>query len=163
MPENSKKVCGIQENNQIVRPMQVADVEAVSVLEAAIFSQPWSQKGFLDALNMENTIFLVAEYAGKIAGYIGMYLSMDEGEITNVAVEPEARCMGIGNALLSQAKAIASTKGITRIVLEVRVSNANAIRLYERNGFKICGTRKGFYEFPKEDAYIMLYETEGIE
>lgn len=153
----------MQDSNGNVRPMQVADVDAVSVLEAAIFSQPWSKKGFNDALNMENTIFLVAEHTGKIAGYIGMYLSMDEGEITNVAVAPEVRCMGIGNALMSHAKAIATTKGITRIVLEVRVSNANAIRLYERNGFKICGTRKGFYEFPKEDAYIMLYETEGIE
>lgn len=163
MPKNNKKVCRIQENNHIVRQMQMADTDVVSALEAEIFSQPWTKKGFEDALNMQNTIFLVAENEGKIAGYIGMYLSLDEGEITNVAVAPDARCRGVGKELIFRAKEQAFAKGITRIVLEVRVSNDNAIRLYERNGFKICGTRKGFYEFPKEDAYIMLYETEGRE
>lgn len=146
-----------------VRSMQIEDTEAVSVLEAAIFSQPWSKKGFEDALNMENTIFLVAEYEGEIAGYIGMYLSLDEGEITNVAAAPGMRRMGVGNTLICSAIKAALENGITRIILEVRVSNETAIRLYERNGFKICGTRKGFYEFPKEDAYIMLYEAEEAE
>lgn len=146
-----------------VRSMQIEDTEAVSVLEAAIFSQPWSKKGFEDALNMENTIFLVAEYEGEIAGYIGMYLSLDEGEITNVAAASGMRRMGVGNTLICSAIKAALEKGITRIILEVRVSNETAIRLYERNGFKICGTRKGFYEFPKEDAYIMLYEAEEAE
>lgn len=153
----------MQEHNIKVRSMQIKDIKAVSSLEAAVFSQPWSEKGFEDALNMENTIFLVAENQGAIAGYIGMYLSMDEGEITNVAVAPGARCIGIGKELICCAKKTALEKGITKIILEVRVSNENAIRLYERNHFKICGTRKGFYEFPKEDAYIMMYEAEGEE
>ena len=153
----------MQDSNVKVRRMQLTDTDAVSALEAAIFSQPWTKKGFEDALNMQNTIFLAAENEGKIAGYIGMYLSLDEGEITNVAVAPDTRRRGIGNELISQAKERAFKKGITRIILEVRVSNENAIHLYEKNGFKICGTRKGFYDFPKEDAYIMLYEAEGTE
>ena len=52
---------------------------------------------------------------------------------------------------------IAENKGVARIVLEVRASNDSAIRLYERNGFVQCGMRKGFYEFPKEDAYVMVH------
>lgn len=75
-----------------VRAMQVKDAEQVSELERMIFSQPWSYQGFVDSLSLPNTVFLVAEENNKILGYIGMYLSIDEGEITNVAVSPEMRC-----------------------------------------------------------------------
>ena len=74
-----------------VRAMQVKDAEQVSELERMIFSQPWSYQGFVDSLSLPNTVFLVAEENNKILGYIGMYLSIDEGEITNVAVSPEGR------------------------------------------------------------------------
>ena len=111
----------------------------------------------MDALNLGNAIFFVAEEEGKIAGYIGMYMSLDEGEITNVAVTAKMRQRGIGGMLLSEMKKEAERRSIAKIILEVRVSNAGAIRLYERNGFKNCGVRKGFYELPKEDAYIMMY------
>ena len=59
--------------------------------------------------------------------------------------------------LLAEAKKEAESRSVGRIVLEVRCSNDSAIRLYERNGFVNHGVRKGFYEFPKEDAYIMIY------
>ena len=88
---------------------------------------------------------------------VGMYLAMDEGEITNVAVAPVERCHGVGGMLLTELLKIAENKGVARIVLEVRASNDSAIRLYERNGFVQCGMRKGFYEFPKEDAYVMVH------
>lgn len=140
-----------------VRKMQASDVEKVSQIEAAVFSRPWSKKGFLDALNLGNTIFLVAEENKKILGYVGMYVSLDEGEITNVAVAPDARQRGIGQSLIEKMKKEAEANSVAQIILEVRVSNAPAIRLYQRNGFVNCGTRKGFYDFPKEDAYIMTY------
>ena len=69
-----------------IREMQVRDTNAVAEIERQIFSQPWSRQGFLDAVNLGNTVFLVAEENNRIIGYIGMYLAMDEGEITNVAV-----------------------------------------------------------------------------
>lgn len=140
-----------------IRAMQVKDTENVAALEKGIFTQPWSQKGFADALRLGNTVFLVAEEQGRILGYIGMYLSMDEGEITNVAVDAAERRRGIGALLLQEMIHQAELRSIARIVLEVRVSNEVAIRLYERNGFVNCGVRKGFYEMPKEDAYIMIY------
>ena len=86
-----------------------------------------------------------------------MYLSMDEGEITNVAVCAEERGQGIGGLLLDELLRIGEQKGITKIVLEVRVSNDSAIRLYERKGFQNVGVRKGLYEFPEEDGFIMIY------
>ena len=140
-----------------IRKMQVKDALSVSRIEQEIFSKPWSYQGFVDALNLGNAIFFVAEEEGKIAGYIGMYMSLDEGEITNVAVTAKMRQRGIGGMLLSEMKKEAERRSIAKIILEVRVSNAGAIRLYERNGFKNCGVRKGFYELPKEDAYIMMY------
>lgn len=139
-----------------VRTMTEQDCSAVAELEKKIFSQPWSEQGFVDALSMEQNIFLVAEGEGKVCGYIGMYQSLDEGEITNVAVAPEKRNAGIGRMLMQAALEEAEKHGIVQVVLEVRVSNAPAIRLYEQCGFVNCGIRKGFYDFPKEDAYIMI-------
>lgn len=140
-----------------IRRMQPMDADRAAEIEKSIFSQPWSKQGFLDALNISGTIFLVAEEGTDILGYIGMYCAFEEGEITNVAVDASARCRGIGGMLIAEAKKAAAQQGLTRIVLEVRVSNENAIRLYERNGFVSQGVRRGFYDFPKEDANIMIY------
>ena len=113
--------------------------------------------GIVDSLSLPNTVFLVAEENNKILGYIGMYLSIDEGEITNVAVSPNAVPWHWRHAACGSKKRGREPLGRQRIVLEVRCSNDSAIRLYERNGFVNHGVRKGFYEFPKEDAYIMIY------
>lgn len=139
-----------------IRKMCAADVEAVAALEKQIFSQPWSRQGFLDALERMDTIFLVADADGEVAGYIGMYMALDEGEITNVAVAPQMRCRGVGNLLVAALREEAVQRGIVCVILEVRVSNVSAIRLYEKNGFVHSGIRRGFYELPREDAYIMI-------
>lgn len=141
----------------IIRPMTEKDCAAAAELEKTIFSQPWSEQGFCDAIAMGQNIFLAAEEEGEICGYIGMYRSLEEGEITNVAVAPGKRNTGIGGLLLQAVLDAAKQQGIVQIVLEVRVSNAPAIHLYEKHGFIKCGVRKGFYDFPKEDAYIMIH------
>lgn len=140
-----------------IRLMEPEDVPQAAKLEAEIFSDPWSTQGFLDSLKLSHTIFLVACETGKVVGYTGMYLSVDEGEIVNVAVAPEARRKGIGDALMREALARAAGRGIRKLALEVRYSNEAAIRLYEKHGFVRCGIRRGFYELPREDAYIMIY------
>lgn len=141
----------------IIRNMKPEDVPQVAELESQTFSQPWSAKGFQDSLKLSNTIFLAACNGQEVVGYAGMYLSVDEGEIVNVAVAQKMRRKGIGDALLDEMAECAAQKGVQRIVLEVRVSNEPAIRLYEKHGYVRCGVRKGFYELPKEDAYIMIY------
>lgn len=141
----------------IIQKMQQQDIKAVAEIEARVFTMPWSAKGFQDALH-QDTIFITAKQEEQIVGYCGMYCSFEEGEITNVAVLPESQGQGIGKKLIYQLLNYALEKGITRIVLEVRVSNVPAIKLYEGFGFQKAGVRKGFYEKPGEDAAIMVLE-----
>lgn len=143
----------------MVRQMQPEDASAVAEIEAKSFSQPWSEQAFLDASRDEAALFMVAEEEQKILGYAGMYISFEEGEITNVAVDPEARAGGIGTAIMAAMQDASRMRGVSRIVLEVRASNQPAIGLYDKMGFISVGVRKGFYDFPKEDAIIMAYDS----
>ena len=142
----------------ISRKMTPSAVPQVAAIEAQCFSLPWSEQGFLDSIAREDTIFMVTELDTKIAGYIGMYTSYGEGEITNVAVSNEYRKQGIGNALVEAMKSAGKENQLESILLEVRVSNERALSLYKRNGFKELGIRKNFYEQPTEDAIIMSCE-----
>lgn len=141
-----------------IREMTAADLAAVAALEAEIFSMPWSLQGFADTMGREDVLFLVAYEEEKLLGYVGVYCTSDEGEITNVAVAQSARRRGVGRALLNELICLLTDRGIVRIVLEVRASNEAAIRLYEQEGFTVVGTRKNFYEKPTEDAYVMVRE-----
>ena len=141
----------------VVEKMQDKDIPEVVCIEASVFSMPWSEQGFQDALR-QDTIFVVARREYHVVGYCGMYCSFGEGEITNVAVSPDVQNQGIGKKIISGLLEIASEKNINRIVLEVRVSNDYAIKLYKDFGFQKVGIRKGFYERPREDAAIMVLE-----
>ncbi|MGN1155236.1 MAG: ribosomal protein S18-alanine N-acetyltransferase [Agathobacter sp.] len=138
----------------IIRRMTFEDVKSVAQIEAECFSMPWSETGFEDSLAREDTVFLVCVDEG-VVGYIGMYLSFEEGEITNVAVTPSYRQRGCGNLLIEAVKKEAKARNAECVILEVRVSNEPAISLYKKNGFEEIGIRKNFYEHPKEDAIIM--------
>lgn len=141
---------------EIIR-MTEREVPQIAALEQQIFSDPWSEQGFLDTLAMDTVVFLAAVEENTVCGYCGIYLAADEGEITNVAVAPQYRRRKIAEKLMKQLLAEAFGRGARQFVLEVRVSNENAIRLYEKLGFSIQGIRKSFYEHPAEDAYIMLF------
>ena len=141
-----------------IRLMTAEDVPAVATIEKDCFSEPWSEQGFLDGMN-NSAVFLVAENEnGEVTGYIGMYVMAPEGEITNVAVSKDGRGNGIGAALVEAMQQWAVEHGVERIVLEVRVSNAPAIHVYEKRGFTTIGVRKNFYRLPTEDAGIMEWQ-----
>lgn len=142
----------------LIREMTFADIPSAVDIETQCFSLPWSEKSFQDSITREDTLFLVCEDEGTVTGYIGMYISFDEGSITNVAVSPNYRKKGYGESLVHMTKEKAKEKQVQRIFLEVRVSNVPAISLYEKMGFENLGIRKNFYEHPKEDAYIMSCE-----
>lgn len=142
-------------NKITIRRMEPEDAVAAAELERQIFTRPWSSRGFLDAIAEQRNIFLAAEKDSEILGYCGMYCAADEGEITNVAVDAKMRRQQVGTRLLERLLAEAAEAGIRNVILEVRVSNEAAIRLYESLGFSICGIRKGFYEAPREDGYVM--------
>ncbi len=139
----------------LVRPMEQKDTAAVALLEAQVFSQPWSADGLEASRKRPEYLFLVACDEEQIIGYIGMYQVMEEGDITNVAVRPDCQGQGVGSLLVEALFHAAARRGIREITLEVRAGNVHAIRLYEKHGFCREGRRKNYYEKPREDALIM--------
>ena len=138
--------------------MKPEDVREVAALEANIFSVPWSEAGFLSSLQSEDTLYLAVRKSGKLIAYCGLLQSLDEADITNVAVEESCRGCGIASRMLGRLMELGKARGIVRYTLEVRVSNASAIHVYEKLGFHSGGIRKNFYDRPKEDAMIMWTE-----
>lgn len=138
----------------VYRKMTAEDVPFISRLEEETFSMPWSADSFLEMISKEDARYYVAEEDGRLLGGCGVLMIAGEGNITNVAIAPEARNRGIGTALLRHLMAEGDRKGLTAYTLEVRVSNAAAIHVYEKLGFVSAGVRPGFYEKPVEDALI---------
>lgn len=138
-----------------IRTMELDDLEEVMVIEKENFALPWTENGFFSFLLRQDTLFLVAEEEGKIAGYCGVVLVPEEGDITNVSVAKARQGRGIGGQLIRELVSRAGEAGAVKLYLEVRKSNAEAIRLYERNGFAQIGVRRDYYEEPKEDAILM--------
>ena len=126
---------------------------ALAEIEKACFHAPWSESMLREELG--KGIFLVAERDGQAVGYVGCQTVLDEGYITNVAVSPDARRQGIARTLIEKLTAEARAAGLAFVTLEVRVSNAPAIALYEGAGFGRVGVRKNFYTAPTEDAVLM--------
>lgn len=144
-------------NRLTITEMEAAHVEAVAAIEAELFSAPWSKQAFADTLSMDNVLFYTALVNGKVAGYCGIYLAADEGEITNVAVKPSFRRRKIAQALLERIMAQAHERGAQQIFLEVRSHNEPAIHLYQKAGFLQIGVRKNYYQKPQEDALVMMF------
>ena len=138
----------------IYRRMTPEDVPFISRLEEETFSMPWSADSFLEMISKEDARYYVAEEDGRLLGGCGVLMIAGEGNITNVAIAPEARNRGIGTAMLQHLMAEGNQEGLTAYTLEVRVSNAAAIHVYEKLGFESAGIRPGFYEKPAEDAEI---------
>lgn len=138
----------------IFRRMTENDLDKVSAMEKEIFSMPWSKESFRESLLQNYSYFFVAE-EGDILGYCGVHNFGGDGEITNVAVDKNARGQGVATKMLHYAMEETKKIGVEAFTLEVRVSNTNAIGLYEKLGFENKGIRKNFYENPVEDAMIM--------
>jgi ribosomal-protein-alanine N-acetyltransferase len=135
--------------------MTMEDVPQVAQIEKESFSMPWSEKSFTDALTDKNNIYVVALIEDNIVGYCGMWGCAGEGQIYNVCVRKAMRGKGVGSILFKGFLDEGIKAGLKAFTLEVRVSNQNAISMYEKYGFENAGIRKNFYENPKEDAMIM--------
>lgn len=137
------------------RDMTPEDVPYISQLEEETFSMPWSPASFLQMIEEEDARYYVAEEDGQLLGGCGLWLIAGEGSIGNVAVAKEARRRGVGTGLMRHMLSEGDKEGLTAYTLEVRVSNAAAIGLYQKLGFVSEGIRPNFYEKPTEDAIIM--------
>lgn len=141
--------------NIIIRKIEDRDMAELAGIEAESFSTPWSEQSFRELLSIDYAHYLVAEYDGELAGSAGMRIICNEGNIDNIVVKPSLRGKGIANALIAELIRTGDEMGVEAYTLEVRVSNAPAIHVYEKNGFVNEGVRPKFYEKPVEDAMIM--------
>ncbi len=143
------------------RPMRASDVVYVAALEAQVHAAPWTAGNFRDAL-AAGYAAQVAERDGRIVAFGVMMLAPGEAQILDVSVVPDARRAGLGRELVSRFLDDALRMGAAQAFLEVRVSNAPAIALYEGAGFMRIARRAGYYpagaDGRREDALVMRKE-----
>lgn len=139
----------------IIRPMRNADIETVSKIERQSFETAWSVQAYVTELQNPSAVYVVAEVNGRVVGYGGLWVIMDEAHITTVAVVPEMRGYKIGERLLAEMLYISRQKGATRATLEVRESNKPAQNLYKKYGFIWVAIRKAYYADTNENADIL--------
>ncbi len=141
-----------------IRKMTNADIFQLADLEKQCFSDPWSVLAFEYELKNPLSLWLVAVESDQVLGYVGTQTVIDESDMMNVAVRPDARRKGIAEKLILELVPQLLEKGSHSLTLEVRVSNVPAISLYEKLGFVQVGRRPNYYRNPKEDAYILRKE-----
>ena len=136
----------------------LAQLEA---LEERCVSCPWTAAQLQNMMEDPRAAFFVLDDGGTDAGYTAFYTVLDAGYIANVAVAPDYRRRGLGDALVTAKTEEARRRRLTCLTLEVRESNAPARALYEKHGYKAVGIRKNYYEKPTESAILMtLWLTE---
>jgi ribosomal-protein-alanine N-acetyltransferase len=141
-----------------IRRMREEDIPQVAVLEKQTFSDAWSEKALTETLAQKQTILLTAFEDKKLIGYVILYYVLEEGEIARIAVSPEHRRQGVGARLLFELESLCVDNGISKLLLDVRESNAAAYAFYEEHGFVKDGIRKNFYTGPTEHAVLMSCE-----
>ena len=137
-----------------IRRLAYADLPQVIAVERRAFTTPWSLAMFVLEMSKPSGICLAAVRDNRIVGYLVCSRYDTVWHLMNVAVDPRARRHGIATALIERLFSLADGPG-ERYTLEVRTSNAAAIRLYERFGFRAAGRRRGYYHDNREDAVIM--------
>jgi ribosomal-protein-alanine N-acetyltransferase len=136
--------------------MQLEDIDAVLVVEKQAFTTPWSRTAFEEELgNNDLAHYLVVTDNGRIAGYGGFWVVVDEAHVTNIALSSEYHGRGLGSLLLEHMILAAKLAGAVSMTLEVRPSNTAARKLYSRRGFTERGIRPNYYAEIGEDALIM--------
>ncbi len=142
----------------IIEKMKNSDIDEVLALEEKCFSLPWTRQMFCEELKNDVAHYVVIRSGKKIVAYGGYWHSVDQADITNVAVDPACRREGIGSKVMSYMIDEAKQLGVCNMALEVRKSNDAAIALYKKHGFLAVGVRKRYYKDNGEDAIIMIKE-----
>jgi ribosomal-protein-alanine N-acetyltransferase len=139
------------------RRLEIRDLAGIEAIERRSYPTPWSRSMFAGEISKPSSICLGAFAAEthELLGYLIISRYVDAWHVMNVAVEPEHRRRGIATALLDRLFELTAEDGRRGYTLEVRVSNTQAIALYERLGFQARGIRRGYYTDNREDALIM--------
>jgi [ribosomal protein S18]-alanine N-acetyltransferase len=161
--ETDRTLSSLSAEHVAFRPMREEDIPVICEIEVESFATPWTSGAFHNELNNNQFAqYLVMEVGGRIAGYGGMWLIMEEAHITNIAVREAYRGRKLGERLLREMMRNARLFGALRMTLEVRPSNTVAQNLYEKLGFYSVGIRRGYYTDNKEDAIIMWVDLPDV-
>jgi [ribosomal protein S18]-alanine N-acetyltransferase len=142
-----------------IRTLEAADLTAIEAIEQRAYPTPWSRSMFASELAKPTSICLGAFEGDDLLGYVINSRYVDAWHIMNVAVDPDRRRRGIATRLLERLFELTRDDERRGYTLEVRISNEDAIRLYEQLGFEPRGIRRGYYTDNKEDALIMWRES----
>lgn len=137
--------------DMVIENFELKHLDGVEKIENICFAHPWARDDLKKQLSLDTSHFVVCVDGETVAGYAGLQIYSGEGYVTNIAVLPQYRRQGIALALLNRC----FENDMDFITLEVRQSNAAAIALYEKTGFKNMGVRPRFYTAPDENAVIM--------
>ena len=143
-----------------VIPMNETHIPQIAQLETICFSEPWSENALRETLDDPKAVFFAAVEEDTVLGYAGMHDIIGEGYVDNIAVFPEHRGKGIGEALTTALIDYSRDAKLAFLTLEVRAGNVPAVSLYQKLGMKEEGRRKNFYRHPTEDALIMTIRFE---
>lgn len=139
----------------LVRDLVREDLGAVMEIETVSFSTPWKRTTFSGLLSRADTDLLAAAEGARLLGYAVCWTVVDQAELGNVAVAPDARGRGVGRRLVEAALERVGRRGARECFLEVRESNLGAQALYRECGFEVVGRRRRYYTAPVEDALVM--------
>jgi len=152
----SELISGLE--RYFIRRMREDDLPAVRAIEGLSFSNPWSDTTFRGEIQNTPVSFplvVVRRPGEEVVGYIIYWQIRDDVQVNNIAVHPECRGLGLGEAMMRFAIAKVRAAGAEFMTLEVRQSNVGAVTLYKKLGFEVLGTRKNYYTKPDEDAYVL--------
>ena len=149
----------VREAPVALRPMREEDLAAIQPIEERAYEFPWTVGIFRDCLRADYPAWVLYD-ADRIVGYFLMSIAAGEAHVLNVCVAPELQGRGHGRRLLHALLNLARGRGVARVFLEVRPSNAHAIALYHAEGFNEIGRRPRYYPARdgREDALVMAME-----
>jgi len=140
-----------------LEPMRLSDLDEVLAIERASFASPWLREHFRHEMNDNpHALNRVVRLGGRVVAYASLWILFEEMTLNNIAVAPPLRDRGLGAWLLCALLREAVSRGCSRALLDVRVSNAPARALYRRLGFVEVGRRRGYYRPEGEDAIVMV-------
>lgn len=158
---NSEAYIDVMGSDLDIRQLLTEDLVQVLDIERQCQSHPWAETVFRDCFR-ENYYLWAACHGDKLIGFAVVAYLVDEAHLLNLCVHPRSQGQGVGRLLLRHVMAKALHEGIQKIILEVRVSNRTASRLYANEGFEVIGQRPGYYPGAdgREDAQVMAFTLE---
>ena len=140
----------------VIERMRPSDIPAVQAIEREIFPSPWPRNAYASELTQNRQAhYFVLRDGVEIVGYGGLWKVANEAHVTTIGIRAQSQGQGLGTGLFAALIQRSYELGARWVTLEVRASNAHAIRLYERFGFRPIGRRRGYYTDNGEDAIVM--------